>query len=76
MVQVGAFESKQNAIKQSQLLIDNGFSAEVWPISVNNRDLFAVQIIRFSTIEEANLLGEKLKKKMNLSFLIINRPLK
>ena len=76
MVQVGAFESKQNAIKQSQLLIDNGFTAEVWPISVNNRDLFAVQIIRFSTIEEANLLGEKLKKKMNLSFLIINRPLK
>jgi len=76
VVQVGAFESKQNAIKQSQLLIDNGFSAEVWPISVNNRDLFAVQIIRFSTIEEANLLGEKLKKKMNLSFLIINRPLK
>ena len=51
MVQVGAFESKQNAIKQSQLLIDNGFTAEVWPISVNNRDLFAVQIIRFSTIE-------------------------
>ena len=76
VVQVGAFESKQNAIRQSQLLIDNGFSAEVWPISVNNRDLFAVQIIRFSTIEEANLLGEKLKKKMNLSFLIINRPLK
>ncbi len=76
VVQVGAFGSRQNAIKQSRLLIDNGFNAEVWPISVKNKDLFAVQIIRFSTIEEANLLGEQLKEKMNLSFLIINRPLK
>ena len=56
MVQVGAFESKQNAIKQSQLLIDNGFTAEVWPISVNNRDLFAVQIIRFSTSYDVKLV--------------------
>ena len=76
VVQVGAFGSKQNAIKQSQLINENGFNAEVWPISVNNKDLFAVQIARFATFEEANLIAEKLKDKMKLSFLIINRPLK
>ena len=76
VVQVGAFGSKQNAIKQSQLINENGFNAEVWPITVNSKDLFAVQIARFTTFEEANLIGEKLKDKMKLSFLIINRPLK
>ena len=38
MVQVGAFESKQNAIKQSQLLIDNGFKS-ITPINKSSQGI-------------------------------------
>ena len=75
VIQLGAFGSRQNAFKQAQLINSSGFNAEVWPITVNNKELFAVQITRFSTKEDAVSVGEKIKKKMNLSYLIVNRPL-
>jgi len=75
VIQLGAFASRQNAFKQSQLINSNGFNSEVWPITVNSKELFAVQITRFETKEDAIYIGEKIKNKINISYLIVNRPL-
>ncbi|MBF90033.1 MAG: hypothetical protein CMG75_10380 [Candidatus Marinimicrobia bacterium] len=74
VVQVGAFGAKNNALRQVQRLEESGFDAEVWPVTVKGKNFFAVQIIRFSTRSKAEAIGRRLKKELNLSYLVVNRP--
>lgn len=74
VVQVGAFGARNNALRQAQSLGQSGFDAEVWPITVNGKNLYAVQVIRFGTRPEAEAMGRRLKKELNLTYLVVNRP--
>lgn len=74
VVQVGAFGARNNALRQVQRLKETGFDSEVWPVTVNGKNFYAVQIIRFSTRSEAEEIGRRLKKQLNLSYLVVNRP--
>ncbi len=74
VVQVGAYGARNNALRQVQQLDQSGFSAEVWPITVRGKNLYAVQVIRYGTRSEAEAVGRRLKKELNLNYLVINRP--
>ena len=74
VVQVGAFGARNNALRQVQRLKETGFDAEVWPVTVNGKNFYAVQVIRFSTRPDAEKIGRRLKKQLNLSYLVVNRP--
>ena len=74
VIQVGAYGARNNALRQVQQLDQSGFSAEVWPITVRGKNLYAVQVIRYGTRSEAEAIGRRLKKELNLNYLVINRP--
>ncbi|MBH31325.1 MAG: hypothetical protein CMG71_04955 [Candidatus Marinimicrobia bacterium] len=74
VVQVGAYGARNNALRQVQQLDQSGFSAELWPITVRGKTLYAVQVIRYGTRQEAEAIGRKLKRELNLTYLVINRP--
>jgi len=74
VVQVGAYGARNNALRQVQQLDQSGFSSEVWPITVRGKNLYAVHVIRYGTRSEAEAIGRRLKKELNLNYLVINRP--
>ena len=43
-------------------------------VTFDGKNFYAVQIIRFSTRSEAEEIGRRLKKQLNLSYLVVNRP--
>jgi len=74
VVQVGAFGARQNALRQVQRLQQSGYDAEVWPVTVKGKNLYAVQVIRFGDRTEAEFTGKKLKRDLGFNYLVIKRP--
>tara|TARA_B100000315_G_scaffold9199_1_gene9072 strand:- start:161 stop:418 length:258 start_codon:yes stop_codon:yes gene_type:complete len=74
VVQVGAFGARQNALRQVQRLQQSGYDAEVWPVTVKGKNLYAVQVIRFGNRAEAESAGKKLKRDLGFNYLVVRRP--
>ncbi len=74
VVQVGAFGARQNALRQVQRLQQSGYDAEVWPVTVKGKNLYAVQVIRFGNRSEAESAGKKLKRDLGFNYLVVRRP--
>jgi tetratricopeptide (TPR) repeat protein len=72
VVQVGAFREKKNAEVIIKRLESAGYSIEL----IENSDavnLYLIQIVRFTTIEEAINIGEEVSDKFGLEFHILER---
>ncbi len=72
VVQVGAFREKKNAKVIVDRLESAGYNIEVIENS-GEINLFLVQIVRFSTIEKAINIGEKVSDQFGLEFSIIEQ---
>ncbi|MFQ6616442.1 MAG: SPOR domain-containing protein [Fidelibacterota bacterium] len=74
VVQVGAYGSIENALRQKMVLEQRGYDVEVWPLTVRGRELHAVQIVRYASRREAEKVGEKVKSSLGFAFLVLERP--
>ncbi|MFQ6676583.1 MAG: SPOR domain-containing protein [Fidelibacterota bacterium] len=74
VVQVGAYGSIENALRQKMVLEQKGYAVELWPITVRGRKLHAVQIVRYSSRGEAQRVGEEVKASLGFGFLVLERP--
>jgi len=74
VVQVGAFGKYNNAISLKSMLVQNGYDVEINEVSSNNRRLFAVRVVRYSSQNQARKIGNELKQKYKLDYMIMNRP--
>lgn len=72
VVQVGAFREKKNADVIVNRLESAGYIIEIIEKS-GALNLFLVQIVRFSTIEKAIIVGEKVSDQFGLEFRILER---
>ena len=59
----GAFRSEENAQKALQMLVDQGFKAEI--LEKNKYDLYPVAYGSFATLEEAEMEKQKLKSEVD-----------
>lgn len=73
VVQVGAFGKYNNAISLKSMLVQNGYDVEINEVSSNNRRLFAVRVVRYSSQNQARKIGNELKQKYKLDYMIMNR---
>lgn len=74
VIQVGAFGSSENAIRQKMTLEQIGYEVDLVPITSRGKKLQAVQVVRFATRNEAQELGEKLKKDLGYGYIVLQRP--
>lgn len=72
VVQVGAFGEKKNADIIVNRLESAGYNIEVIEHS-GDMNLYLVQIVRFATIEEAIVMGEKVNDQFGLEFRVLER---
>ena len=73
IIQVGAYGSVQNAMRQKMLLEQQGYTVDLWPITVSGKKLQAVQVVRFETRGEAEKIGRKLKSDFGYKFIVLER---
>lgn len=74
VVQVGAFGKYNNATSLKSMLVQNGYDVEINEVSSNNRRLFAVRVVRYSSRNQARKIGNELKQKYKLNYMVMNRP--
>ena len=74
VIQVGAYGSRDNALRQKMLLEQRGYSVELWPITWRGKELLAVQVVRFATRGEAEETGKRLKADLGHSYIVLERP--
>lgn len=74
VVQVGAYGSVNNALRQKMHLEQLGYDVELVPISSRGKKLQTVQVVRYATRGEAETVGRRLKSDFGYSFLVIKRP--
>ena len=74
VVQVGAFGQYNNATSLKSMLVQNGYDAEINEVSSNNRRLFTVRVVRYSSRNQARKIGNELKQKYKLNYMVMNRP--
>ncbi len=74
VIQVGAYGSKDNALRQKMRLEQMGYDVDLVPITSRGKTLQAVQIIRFATRGEAARVGEKLKSDLGFGYIVLRRP--
>mgnify|MGYP001990155449 FL=1 len=73
VVQVGAFSSVANAMRQKSILEELGYEVNIIPVKSRGKTLQAVQIVRFSTKSEAEKIGSKLKKEFGFNYMVTKR---
>lgn len=73
IIQVGAYGSVQNAMRQKMLLEQRGYTVDLWSINVRGKKLQAVQVVRFETRKEAEKVGRKLKSDFGYKFIVLER---
>ncbi len=74
VIQVGAFGNYDNATSLRSKLVQNGFEVDIEQVSSNNRRLHVVRVVRYPSRTEATKIGNELKRRYGLNFLVMNRP--
>ncbi len=74
IVQVGAFGKYDNALSLKSTLVQGGYNVEINEVSSNNRRLFAVRVVRYPNKNQAQKIGNELKQKFKLNYIVMNRP--
>jgi hypothetical protein len=72
-LQVGAYAQQVNAEKQKLFFEDLGYHVEVINKVRDTRSLFVVLVGEYKTAEEARATGAELKRKYNISSMMITR---
>lgn len=70
-LQIGAFSTRANAYNQKNYFIGKGYRPEVSTKNVNGKTLFIVTLNRFSTRDAARALGEKLKSRYSVEYVVV-----
>ena len=74
VVQVGAFSKYESALRIKNLLLQGGFKVEIVEVPSGGRRLHAVRVLRFYSLDEAEIEGERVKDKYGLDYRVLNRP--
>jgi len=74
VVQVGAFGKYANALSLKATLVQGGYVVEINEVSSNNRRLYAVRVARYASKNQARKIGNELKQKFKLNYIVMNRP--
>ena len=74
VVQLGSFESKENAESLNQKLRKAGFPAFVEPITQNNKTAYRVRVGPELLHTDADKLLDKINKKMKLKGIVLGYP--
>jgi cell division septation protein DedD len=72
-LQVGAFSQQVNAEKQKLFFEDLGYSVEVINKVRDSRSLFVVLVGDYKTSDEAKQVGTEVKKKYNITSMVVTR---
>ena len=72
-VQVGAFSTLQNAEELKSKFEHEGYSSNIFTIINNGKKLHKVWVGEFKTYEEAKSLTSEIKKKFNLTSIVVSR---
>lgn len=73
-LQIGAFLNRTNAFNQKSYFESKGFTAEVSTKAVNRQTLYTVLLNRFMSREAAVTLGEKLREKYRVNYVVVELP--
>ena len=60
-----------NKLNQKNYIMNAGFSARITKLSRNNKILYIVRIGYFSTSQEADKIGKKIKSNLDLNTLVV-----
>ena len=74
VIQIGAYGSIDNALRQKISLEQKGYDVELVPITPGGKTLQAVQVVRFVSRADAEAVGRKLKSDFGYNFLVMRRP--
>ncbi|MCH8069880.1 MAG: SPOR domain-containing protein [Candidatus Marinimicrobia bacterium] len=74
VIQVGAYGSPENAIRQKMLLEQRGYDIHIGKIKSRGKTLTVIQVVRYATKSEAEKVAKKLKSEFGYNYLILNRP--
>jgi hypothetical protein len=72
-VQVGAFSTLQNAEELKIKFEKEGFSSNIFTIVTHGKKLHKVWVGEFQTYEEAKRFNAEIKKKFNLTSIVVSR---
>ena len=72
-VQVGAFSTLQNAGDLKSKFEKEGFVSNIFTIATNGKKLHKVWVGEFQTYEEAKKFTVEIKKKFNLTAIVVSR---
>ena len=70
-LQSGAFSLEENAVNQKNYIMNAGFSARIAELSRHNKILYIVRIGYFSTSQEADEIGKKIKSNLDLNTIVV-----
>ena len=74
MLQIGAFSNQTNAFNQKRYFENKGYKVDVVRKNVNGKTLYAVFLSQFSSREAAEKLGNQLKTKYRINYVIVEVP--
>jgi len=72
-VQVGAFSTFQNAAELKAKFENKGYTANIFTIDSGGKKIHKVWVGEFATYEEAKKLSAEVKKRFNLSSIVVSR---
>jgi tetratricopeptide (TPR) repeat protein len=72
-IQVGAFSTLQNAGELKAKFEKEGYPSNIFTIVSHGKKLHKVWVGEFQTINEAKLFAAKVKKKFNLTAMVVSR---
>jgi septal ring-binding cell division protein DamX len=72
-LQVGAYGALENAEKQRKFFVERGYAVEMITKVRDTRTFHVVLVGRYATYEEAKAAGTEMKKKHNITFMVIPR---
>lgn len=74
IIQVGAYGSPENALRQKILLEQRGYDIYLGKIKSRGKTLIVIQVVRYATKSEAEKIAKKLKSEFGYNYIILNRP--
>ncbi len=74
VVQLGAFGKYDNAKRLQNMIKNAGLPIEIVEVMSNGKRLHAVRVVRFSSVADADHIGQQIKAQYGVNYRILNRP--
>jgi len=72
-LQFGAFSNESNAMALKSRLKSAGLQPFIQPLNLNNKSLLSVRAGSFATKDEAQKVGEKLKREKKIDYVVVEK---